>query len=112
MNKNNKKLPGPDEVDRKTRTEARGLTIEEIRHRRALVLLQKEFCKEKMEYNALKIKNKSPFSKDYSGKSKPLGRMAGIAGKFIGGMNYIDYAVIGFSLFSNIRKAIKIFRKK
>lgn len=111
MKKNNK-LPGPDEVDRKTQVEAKGLTIAEIRHRRALVLLQKEFCKEKMQYNALKLKNNSPFSKDYSGKNRPMGKVMGIAGKLLGGMNYVDYAVIGLSMFSNIRKAVKIFKKK
>lgn len=112
MNKTSKHLPDPAEVDRKTKMDAKGLTIDEIRHRRALVLLQKEFCKEKMQFNALKMKNNSPFSPDYNGKSKPLGRVMSLAGKFIGGMNYIDYAVIGLSMFANVRKAIKKFKKK
>lgn len=107
-----KKIPGPDEVDQKTMVQSRGLTIDELRHRRALVLLQKEFCKEKMQYGALKLKNSSPFSKDYSGRSKPLGRATALAGKLIGGMNYLDYAVIGFSIFNNVKKAVKIFKRK
>lgn len=112
MSKKKNEIQLPDELKSAEPKEVKGLTMREIRHRRALVLLQKEFCKEKMEYEVLKLKNSSPFSKNYSGKSGTMGRMTSIAGKLLGGMNYLDYAVIGFSLFNNVRKAIKIFKKK
>lgn len=89
-----------------------GLTIREIRHRRAMVMLQKEFCKEKIRFNALKLKNSSPFSRDYDGKGKALGRASGIAGKLIKGMNYLDYLMIGYSVFGYVRKFTSIFRKR
>lgn len=108
----NKNLPIPTDLQSADPQKIQGLTIREIRHRRALVLLQKEFCKEKISYNALKLKNSSPFSKNYTGKGKPLGRAGGIVGKIIGGMNYVDYALVGFSVFSNVRKVMNIFRKK
>lgn len=102
----------PEDLKSVEPVKIKGLTIREIRHRRALVLLQKEFCKEKMQYNALKLKNSSPFSKDYSGKAKPLGRASGIASRFIKGMNYVDYAMIGYSIFTHVRKIASIFKKK
>lgn len=102
----------PSDLETIQPAEVKGMTIREIRYQRALVALQKEFCKEKMHSGILKLKSVSPFSKDYKGKSKPLGRATGIASKIIGGMNYIDYALIGFSAFSNIRKILGFFRKK
>ena len=92
----------------------KGMTIREIRYQRALVSLQKEFCREKMAYGVIKLKNSSPFSKNYKpsgGGSKSFARASGILSKIAGGMNYLDYAVIGFSIFSNVRKVAKIFKK-
>lgn len=115
----NEKIPAanpaaqiPSDLESIQPAEVKGLTIREIRYQRALVALQKEFCKEKMNSGLLKVRNSSPFSSNYSGKSKPLGRAAGIAGKIIGGMNYIDYAILGFSIFSNIKKVFGFFSKK
>ncbi len=105
------KLPIPDDLKNVDPVKIKGLTIRQIRHKRALVLLQKEFCKEKMSFNMLKIKNSSPFSKNYSGKSRPFGRATGIAAKLINGLNYIDYAMIGYTMFNNIRRITSIFKK-
>ncbi|MBD5292157.1 hypothetical protein HDR69_07315 [bacterium] len=102
----------PSDLETIQPAEVKGLTIREIRYQRALVALQKEFCREKMNSGILKVKNSSPFSSNYSGKTKPLGRAAGIAGKIVGGMNYIDYAILGFSIFSNVRKVFGFFKKK
>ncbi|MDE5663545.1 MAG: hypothetical protein K2I37_05890 [Muribaculaceae bacterium] len=113
MSKNkNTKSSVPADLESITPAEVKGLTIREIRYQRALVALQKDFCREKMNVGILRLKNSSPFSKNYQGKSKPFGRAAGIVGKLIGGMNYLDYAVLGFSIFSNVRKVMGIFRKK
>lgn len=102
----------PSDLETIQPAEVKGLTIREIRYQRALVALQKEFCKEKMHTGVLKLKSASPFSKDYNGKSKPLGKISGIAGKIIGGMNYLDYALIGYTAFSNVRKVLGFFKKK
>ncbi len=90
----------------------KGLTISEIRYQRALVALQKEFCKEKIGVSVRKLKNASPFSKNFNSKKVPAGRIGALAGKLISGMNYLDYAVIGFSAFSNVRKILGFFKKK
>lgn len=113
-NKNDKTCPAavPADLTSIEPAEIKGLTIREIRYQRALVALQKDFCREKMNVGLMKLKNSSPFSKDYQGKTKFLGRPAGIVGKVIGGMNYIDYILLGFSLFSNAKKVMGFFRKK
>lgn len=110
-NKNNPSSV-PADLESINPVEVKGLTIREIRYQRALVALQKDFCREKMNVGLLRIKNSSPFSKNYQGKSKTFGRAAGIAGKLIGGMNYLDYAVLGFTVFSNVRKMLRVFKKK
>lgn len=102
----------PADLETINPTEIKGLTIREIRYQRALVALQKEFCREKMNSDFLKLKSSSPFSSDYKDKSKPLGRAAGIAGKIMGGLNYLDYALIGFTAFSNVKKILGFFKKK
>lgn len=115
MNKNNNKssLPElPNDLKTADPEKIKGLTIREIRHRRALVLLQKEFCKEKISYSALKLKNSSPFSRNYNGRSRRMGRFPAIIGKLVGGMNYLDYAVIGFSVFNNVRKVFSLFKRR
>lgn len=118
MNKSSNNVPTvatpqvPSDLETIAPAEVKGMTIREIRYQRALTALQKEFCKQKMETDMVKLKNLSPFSKNYSGKNKSFGRAAGLAGKLMGGMNYLDYAVIGFSVFSNIRKILGFFKKK
>lgn len=112
-NKTSKETPKvPVDLETSTPTKVKGLTIREIRYQRALIALQKEFCREKMDMSFVKLRNSSPFSKNYQDKNKPMGRAVGIAGKLLGGMNYLDYAVLGFSAFSNIRKLIGLFKKK
>ncbi len=114
MSKPNPKLPDvPADLATPTPRQVKGLTISEIRYQRALVALQKEFCKEKIDMSIRKLKTSSPFSKDYAGgKKSSFGKFGAIAGKLIGGMNYLDYAIIGFSAFSNVRKLLGFFKKK
>lgn len=113
MNKKDKSLPAvPADLSTPMPQKIKGLTISEIRYQRALVALQKEFCKEKIVIGVKRIKNYSPFSKGYNAKDDFGGRFGAIAGKIIGGINYLDYAVIGFSLISHIKKIRGFFKKK
>lgn len=98
----------PDEY-----TEVKGLTLSEIRYRRALVALQKDFCKEKVLLSREKIMNSSPFSKNYKADSDSrFGRAGAIAGKLLGGLNYVDYALAGYSIFNTGKKIFKLFKRK
>lgn len=91
-------------------SEFKGYTIEEIRFQRALVAMESDFCKAKImrSWNNLqRINPLSPVSKNsFSGKT------GSIALKLINGLNYMDYALIGFSLFNGVRKFTSFFRRR
>lgn len=113
MSKNKNTLPQvPADLATPDPGEVKGMTISEIRYQRALVALQKEFCKEKIGHSVRKLKTSSPFSKNYDAGNSSFGRVGAIAGKLISGMSYLDYALIGFSVFSNVRKILKIAKPR
>ncbi|MDE6296823.1 MAG: hypothetical protein K2L89_03170 [Muribaculaceae bacterium] len=89
-----------------------GYTIEELRYQRALVALQKEFCKSKVLHKVERVKNRKLFGNDGdSGGSKFL-KAGSIASKLLRGMNYLDYAMIGMSLFGSGKKIYKFLKGK
>ena len=89
----------------------KGYTLEEIRYQRALVALQKEFCKAKMMRNVHTLQKSNPLSPSNAVKSMP-GKVGFVAAKLLTGLSYIDYAMLGFSLFSSARKVYSFFHRK
>lgn len=87
-----------------------GYTLEEIRYQRALVALQKEFCKTKILRNVRNLQKTNPLSPSSAAKSMP-GKVGFVATKLISGLNYLDYAMLGFSVFSSARKIYSFFHK-
>lgn len=85
-----------------------GYTIEELRYQRAVVALQKEFAKAKVVNNLSKVKKTNPLSGSKSG----LVKAGGMASRIISGLNVVDYAMLGFSVFSTTRKFFSFFRRK
>lgn len=90
----------------------KGYTLEEIRYQRALVTLQKEFCKNKFNRNLHNLQKSNPFNSASSAVNSLPGKVGLIAGKVMSGLNFLDYAMIGFSLFGSVRKVLSFFRKK
>lgn len=88
----------------------KGYTLEEIRYQRALVTLHKEFCRTKIDRIGNQLKRTNPLAPS-SSTSLP-GKVGFFAGKLLTGLNYMDYAMIGFNLFSSARKIISFFKKK
>ena len=89
----------------------KGYTLEEIKYRRALLAMKAEFSKTKAikaYYNLTKYNPLSPSSS----ASSLTGKAGAVAMKLINGLNYLDYAVIGFSVFSSLKKIASIFKKK
>lgn len=78
----------------------KGYTIEEVRYRRAVVALQKEFAKEQVLHDVASLKKVSllPSKK--------------VAPKLLAGLNYADYALMGFSAFKYGRKIFNLFRRR
>lgn len=88
----------------------KGYSLEEIRYQRALVTLHKEFCRTKIERLGNQLKNKNPFS---SSSSTTLpGKVGFVTSKLLHGLSYMDYAMLGFNLFSSARKVFSFFKKK
>lgn len=88
-----------------------GFTLEEIRYRRALVAMQKEFCSNKIERSLFNLQKINPLSPTSTADSLP-GKAGAIALKLLKGLNYLDYAVLGFSLFNSVRKLTSFFHRK
>lgn len=86
-----------------------GFSLEELRYQRAFIALQREFCKSKVISHASKLKKRGLTG--YSTASGG-GKMVGLVGKLITGMSYVDYAMLGLSIFSTGKKVFKFFHKK
>lgn len=92
-------------------TNFKGYSLEELRYQRALVALQKEFTKSRIIRNTHNLQKSNPFNPATAASSLP-GKMGFLASKLFTGINYLDYALIGFSIFGTARKVFSFFRKK
>lgn len=90
--------------------EFKGYTIEEIRFQRALVAMEADFCKTKILKSLDNIKEANPLMP--GNKSSLPGKAGAIALKMINGLNYLDYALIGLSIFKGSRKIFSLFKGK
>ncbi len=88
----------------------RGYTLEELKYQRALVTLQKEFCRSRLMRNIGNLQKSNPLSPSAAASSLP-GKVGFIASKVFSGLNYLDYAMLGFSVFGAVRKVFSIFRR-
>lgn len=85
-----------------------GYTLDELRYQRALLALRKEFCKSRV-LNQLNNIREGKTSTDSKGRKTT--RMGGVLGKVMSSLNYIDYALMGYSLFGTGLKVFKFFRR-
>lgn len=77
-----------------------GYTLDELRYRRAVTLARIEVQKEKLRLGAADMRAGSgPFSS------------AGIAGKIMGSLNYLDYIILAFKASRLIGRTISSFRR-
>lgn len=87
-----------------------GYTLSELRYQRALAALKREYAREKTFKRISKIRRRPFFGG--SGKGASMSTAGNWLSKAAIGFNYADYAILGFSLFSSVRKVWKFFRKK
>lgn len=88
----------------------KGYTIEEIRFQRALVAMEADFCKTKIFKSLNNLKKINPMTA--TGSSSLTGQAGNIALKLVNGLNYMDYILLGWSVFSGARKVFSFFRGK
>lgn len=108
----NELIPVPEEnrPEMEQENKFKGYSIEDLRYQRALIALQKEFCKAKVIHKADRIRKRGLFGND--GSSSKVARIGGLASKLLSGLSYIDYAMLGMSLFGSGRKIYKFFKGK
>ena len=90
----------------------KGYTLEELRYQRALVALQKEFCKSKVLHKVERVKNRKLIGNNPTSSPSKIAKVGSLAGKVLTGLNYLDYAMIGMSLFGSGKKIYKFFKRK
>lgn len=110
--KEKEKANVPQTISEPEKNTFNGYSMEDLRYRRALVALQKEFAKSKVISDAHKIQRHSPFSKNFGEDKSSVGKIGAIANKLLSGFNYLDYAMIGYSVFNSGRKIFSLFKKK
>ena len=88
--------------------EFKGYTIEEIRFQRALVSMEAEFCKAKIFKSWENIQNANPFMP--GNKSSIPSKAGSLALKMFNGLNYLDYVLLGLSLFKGTKKVFSFFK--
>lgn len=85
-----------------------GYTLEELRYQRALVALRKDFCATKITKNVEQIRGRNIFGGSGSKIRGP--QIGGLVSKMISGLGYLDYAMIGMSLFGTGKKIFQFFK--
>ena len=92
-----------------TDNEFKGYTIEEIRFQRAMVAMQADFCKTRFMKSLCNIQKVNPLNPS-SGSSLPV-KAGSLALKMVKGLNYMDYLLLGISVFNGVKKFYSFFRK-
>ena len=90
--------------------EFKGYTIEEIRFQRALVAMEADFCKAKIFKSWENIQSANPLM---PGNKLSIPSKAGsLAMKMFSGLNYLDYMLLGFSIFKGTKRVLSLFRRR
>lgn len=108
---NNNNAPHASVATHVAESEFKGYTMDQLRYQRALVALQKEFALSKIQRNLFNLEEHNPLSvrNRTKGKNRPFGSFAG---KILSGLNYIDYVMLGYSLFGTVKKVYSFFHRK
>lgn len=104
IEKNLPEAPSAPEV------EFKGYTMAELRYQRALLLIRREFVKEKALKELEDIKKRVPI---INGKS-PLNNSASgnLVGKLLRGLNFADYIILGYQVLRIGRKIGSKIRRR
>lgn len=87
--------------------EFKGYTLSQLRYQRALVSVKRDFTYASILNDINRVRHRKFF---FGGKGDR--KTDTWAGKIFSGMNYLDYALLGLSAFSSIRKVFSFFKRK
>ena len=105
MKSKNKEVQNPTEEQ-----DFKGFTLDELRYQRALLMVKREFLKEKAIHQGQQLKERIPVLNGKSALASISSK--GIIGKIAKGLNYTDYLLLGFSIFGAAKKVFSLFKKK
>lgn len=109
----NSQLVRTDDIKVDEPLKFKGYSLEEIRYQRALVMLRREFAKQKINAKVSSIKKNNILSGSPSAsKASGFMRAGSVAAKIVNGLSYMDYVMIGFSAFGTVKKVVSFFRRK
>lgn len=102
----------PQKPAEKESAQFKGYTIAQLRYRRAMVAVKKEYALEELRNERHKFSSISNFSGKFGSVAKTVSNTAPILSKIFRGLSYMDYITMGISLFGGARKIVNRFRKK
>lgn len=103
--KEKKSVPSVPEED-----EFKGYTMEELRYQRALLLVKREFLRDKALKETKKIKEQIPV---INGQSSMSGLTTkGVVSKIVKGLDFADYLMLGFQALRIGKKVGTLFKRK
>lgn len=91
--------------------EFKGYSMEELRYRRAMMALKKDFCRERIRTNFNAIRHPGGRSESGNALSR-FQKVANVTAKLFANAKVMDIALIGLSVFGSGRKIYKLFGKK
>lgn len=108
---NNSPVIKKNESQNESLVSFKGYTLDELRYKRALTLLQAQFCKEKLILSVQGLSKNSPFNKPKVSSKFSFFKNSGIIEKIFKSLDFLDYAILGFSMFRSIKSIISKFKK-
>lgn len=90
----------------------RGYTMEELRYRMAITAVKKELCKDQLASYWQGLVDASPLKALTEKKAEGKTISKGLLGKFLKGLDYADYVVLGMSAFKAVKKIATLFKRK
>lgn len=87
-----------------------GYTMDELRYQRALLLIKREFVREKAMKEMAKLKDRIPGV----GNNSAFGKIStrGVIGKLVRGLDLADYLMLGFQTVRIGKKVGNLFKRK
>ena len=90
--------------------EFKGYTIDELRFQRKLKSKEIDFCRAKLNRHWENLQGLNPLMP--GNKTSLPGKAGAVALKLLNGLNYLDYILLGLSVFKGTRKVFSFFRVK
>jgi hypothetical protein len=88
----------------------KGYTIEELRFRRAVVAIKREYVKDKLNSEWARFRGVGVGPNVVDGKKKPF--TGGLVANVMKMFSYADYIALGLTIFKGTRKIASLFKKK